>query len=101
MIRRIIYILFYFKLSRVKKLKNIHKGETVYLIGDSVEFKYYDMMAFDNHPAIFFNKSYLFEGVENRVNKSYALTVEPYYYWSIFKKTTRKNEFRKFFLKKL
>lgn len=100
-IRKGIYLLFYFILKRIKKLKNIAQDDTVYLIGDSAELKYYDIDFFDNHPAIFFNKSFLINDVQKRKNKTYVVTVEPYYYWGIFCKKNKKNGFRKFSLKKI
>ena len=64
-------------LKRVLRFKDLHKGETVYILGDSAEIKYYDLSHLDDHPVICFNQSFMINEVQNRNNTTYGLNVEP------------------------
>lgn len=98
---KLIFLLLYPFLRKSIKLKNSHKGEKVYLVGDSAEIKFFDFKNFDDAPAIFFNKSILFGNNLHRRSKSYALTVEPYYFFRMFKKKRLDSRFIKYYFKKI
>lgn len=78
--KNIIPTVFNFLLSKIKKYKNIHKGETCYLIGDGCSVKYFDLKKFSNHISIpcamlpFHNDFY-------KLKVPYAFIIEDKYFY--------------------
>lgn len=79
-IRQLAYLLSLPSLFKIKKFKNKHQGQKVYLLGDSAEIKFYEFNSFDDHPMICFNYSFLINDVKKRKKETYALTVEPFWF---------------------
>lgn len=78
--------LFYFLcypliLSKLLKLKNLHKGEEVYIIADSPELRYMDLSLFDDKPAICFNTSFFISDISNRKSPTYASLIESFHFY--------------------
>lgn len=74
----LIYIVYQKRIDKITKFYHLHNGESLYLLGDSAEIKFYDLTQFDNLPMICFNHSYLINSIKLRRSKTYGLTVEPY-----------------------
>jgi len=75
-------------LSRVKRFKNIHKGEGCYLFGDGISIKYFDLNKFTDKISIpcgylFFHNDF------NVLNTPYAMLIETYFFYSL----TRNNRY--------
>ena len=83
----IVKTLFFFQLKKTKELKNTNIGDKIYIIADSKEVAYMDIEVFDDAPAIFFNYSFLINGVKNRLNTTYVHINEsaPYFYRILIK----------------
>lgn len=67
-------------LNRIKRFKNIHKGESCYLFGDGISIKYFDLNKFTDKisiPCGFL----LFHNNFNVLNTPYALLIETYYFY--------------------
>jgi len=78
--KSIIYITFIFDLMKIRKLKNIHKGEKVYIVADSAELRFFDLKKFDDAPMICFNFSWLIDDIYYRKSPLYAHYIEPYFF---------------------
>ena len=67
-------------LSRIKRFKNIHKGESCYLFGDGISIKYFDLNNFADKisiPCGFL----LFHNDFQALNTPYAQLIETYYFY--------------------
>jgi len=71
------------ELTKIKKFKNIHKGECCYLIGDGVSIKWFDLNKFSDH--ISFSMSLIpFHKDFNVLRSDYMLLTEPYWFYPSF-----------------
>jgi hypothetical protein len=70
-------------LNRILSLKNIHRGQSCYIIGDGVSIKWFDLSAFSDKPVISLNKI-IFHKQSNLLNLKYILLIEPYYFYPYF-----------------
>jgi hypothetical protein len=74
-------------LSRIKRFKNIHKGESCYLFGDGISIKYFDLNKFTDKISI--PCGYLlFHNDFNVLHTPYAMVIETYFFYS-FTRTKR------------
>ncbi len=94
-------------LKPVLKLKNIHLGESCYIIGDGISLKWFDLSIFSDKPVISLSKI-AYHKQSNYLNLKYTTFIEPYYfypyYWELdpeMLKTTGKQIFRNYSQKKL
>lgn len=76
------------KLQEVKKFRNIHRGESCYLIGDGVSLKYFDLLNFADKisiPCGFlpFHKDF------EALNAPYMLLIEPWWFYPLIRTTVK------------
>jgi hypothetical protein len=81
-IRPLIYFLFFFDLLKIRRLKNKHLNEKVYIVADSAELRFFDFKRFDDIPMICFNFSWLINDVIERKSPLYAHMIEPFAFTS-------------------
>ena len=86
--RIIIRFIFHYHLQKVRRLQNIHKGQTCYIFGDGTSVQQYDLSSYSSYPAIIagfliFHRDYnLLHPIR------YLLLVEPFYLYPVFKNET-------------
>jgi hypothetical protein len=67
-------------LAKVKKFKNIHKGESCYLIGGGISLKWFDLEAFSDKLCI--SCQYLpMHNDFSKLHTSYSFITEPYFFY--------------------
>lgn len=91
-LKAIIFIVFFPVLFRLKNFKNKHLGESVYIVGDSAEIKFYDFKQFDDLPMISFNRNFLLNDVKNRKSILYRILAEPFWFYNHGKNNNQFNE---------
>lgn len=84
-LRKMVRMLFLPVLARNKVLRNIHAGESCYLICDGVSLKYYDLSKFGEFKAIVSAAVPLHKDFHFLDSRYYALP-EPFLYWPAIKK---------------
>lgn len=72
--------------SRNKKLKNIHLGETCFIFANGASLKYYDISQLPNYPAMVCAYS-LIDKRMNSLNVKYYITTDSYSLYSILYNT--------------
>lgn len=76
------------KLSEIKKFRNIHKGESCYLIGDGVSLKYFDLKNFTDKISI--PCGFLpFHLDFDTLNAPYMLLIEPWWFYPWIRSTSK------------
>tara|TARA_B100000902_G_C27304373_1_gene914586 strand:+ start:6 stop:875 length:870 start_codon:yes stop_codon:yes gene_type:complete len=70
-------------LKSVLKLKNIHQGESCYIIGDGISIKWFDLSIFSNKPVISLNKI-AYHKQSSYLNLKYTTFTEPYYFYPYY-----------------
>ena len=71
------------ELSKIKKFRNIHKGEQCYLIGDGVSIKWFDLSRFSDKTA--FSLSLIpFHREFHFLQTDYFLLTEPFWFYPSF-----------------
>ena len=71
------------ELAKIQRYKDIHKGESCYLIGDGISLKWFDLNEFSNKTSISlglipFHKQF------KALNVKYLMLVEPYWFYPAF-----------------
>ena len=77
-------------LEKVKKFKDIHKGESCYLFGDGISLKYFDLNKFSDKisiPCGFL----LFHNDYNSLQVPYSMLIETYYFYPFIRENYLKN----------
>ena len=77
-------------LEKVKKFKDIHKGESCYLFGDGISLKYFNLSNFSDKisiPCGFL----LFHNDCNSLQVPYAMLIETYYFYPFIREKYVKN----------
>jgi hypothetical protein len=67
-------------LARNTRFKDIHDGQTCYIIGEGASLKYFDFRFFSDHPSIGINHFYLHKDI-SKINIKYAVIPEPYFFY--------------------
>jgi hypothetical protein len=80
LLRKMVYLTYYFELRKVIIFKNKFLGQECYILGDSAQVKYYDLTKFDDKPMFCFNVSYMLNEIKIRKNETFAMTIEPFYF---------------------
>ena len=70
----------YFQQKRINVLRDLHKGEHCYIIGDGVSLKYFDLRFFKDLPAIITAKIPLHSQIRE-LNARYWVLPEPIFFW--------------------
>ena len=69
-------------LRKVNKFKNIHKGESCYLMGDGASVKWFDLRVFDDKISI--PVGYIpFHNDFRELNAKYCLLIEPFWFYPL------------------
>jgi len=85
--KKIIYQLFYLRLNKIKKYKNLHKGEECIIFGDGASIKWFDLNSFSDIKSI--TVGYIpFHNDFKALNCIYCFLVEPYWFYPLVKTTT-------------
>jgi hypothetical protein len=85
--KKIIYLLYYRK-EKLKRLKQIHKGEECYIFGGGVSIKWFDLNRFNNKKSIAVN--YLpFHNDFEKLNVDYCVLSEPFWFYPLEKVTKK------------
>tara|TARA_B110000967_G_scaffold209564_1_gene266338 strand:- start:1923 stop:2729 length:807 start_codon:yes stop_codon:yes gene_type:complete len=87
-------------LSRIKRFRNIHKGESCYLFGDGISIKYFDLNKFTDKisiPCGFL----LFHNDFNVLNTPYAQLIETYYFYPFIRLNRNTSSLTKISLNKI
>ena len=69
------------ELNRVLRFKDLHQGNTCYIIGDGVSIKWFDLGAFPKYPAITLNY-FLFHRDFKKIKTLYSILPEPWFFYS-------------------
>lgn len=80
--KSIIKYITYPVLKRIKRFKEIHKGESCYLFGDGLSIKYFDLNKFSDKIAIPCG-FLLFHDDYDVLQTPYALLIETYYFYPL------------------
>lgn len=85
-IKKNIYSVSYNILNKINELKDIHKGESCYIIGDGISLKWFDLEKFNDKVSI--STGLLpFHNDFDKINTEYCLLTEPFWFLP-FHKTT-------------
>lgn len=87
---RLISLLISRVLQKNEKFKNLHKGQTCYIIGNGASLKNMDLSAFSNHITIGVNNLYLHNDF-NKLDIRYHALIEPFFMFPYFKNPYTKN----------
>jgi hypothetical protein len=79
-------IIFRHNLNRLLNIKNLHEGETCYLIGNGPSLKNYDLTKFDDYYSLGCNWIVFHKDVD-KIKMKYVLDIDPYYSWNFLTKT--------------
>ena len=86
-------------LSKVKKFKSKHAGETCYLFGDGVSIKYFDLSLFSDKISFSIGNIFFHKGFDS-LNIKYASFFEPYYFYPCIRETTPSKKIHKNYIQK-
>jgi len=80
MLKKHLASLFQFELSKIHRLKDIHKGEECYFFGNGISLKWFDLNAFSDKISI--GSSVLpFHNSINEINLKYIMLTEPFWFY--------------------
>jgi hypothetical protein len=86
-LKKIIYVLFY-RIEKLNRVKEIHKGEECYIFGGGVSIKWFDLTCFNNKKSIAVN--YLpFHNDFDKLNVDYCVLSEPFWFFPLEKVTNK------------
>jgi len=71
------------ELSKIKKYRDIHKGEACYIFGDGVSLKWFDLEHFSDHVGIAAGLI-PFHSFFSKLDVRYLLLVEPFWFYPAF-----------------
>ena len=75
-----VYQLSKITLGRVRRFKDIHRGDSCYLFGDGVSLKWFDLKEFSNKIAIA-SSQLPFHNSFNELNAKYLVLTEPFWFY--------------------
>lgn len=100
------------RLNTIEKYRDLHKGESCYLIGDGTSLKWFDLKTFENKPSIIVGYA-MFHKDADLLKNSYCFLVEPFWFYPYifvnkkltknpiqfkYKKYIKTNKDKKFFI---
>ena len=79
-LKKTIKNIFNYKLKKINSIKDIHSGETCYLMGTGSSIKEMDIMLFDDKPVIGLNEIIFHKNFIN-LKKKYLVLTEPFFFY--------------------
>lgn len=72
------------ELAKIQRYKDIHRGESCYLIGDGISLKWFDLKEFSNKIAITSGSLIPFHKEFSELDSKYLMLTEPFWFYPAF-----------------